>query len=73
MCLKYSTALINMSAVAQALVERHYYYGHYYTSSKSKGQTRDVVASTEGERVTVAVARMRLTKTGRLNNTFITF
>lgn len=50
-----------------------YYYGHYYTSSKSKGQTGDVVSSTHRERITVPSAKRRLTKTGRLNNTFITF
>lgn len=66
-CLKYSTAPINVSLVVKVVVESHYYYSHYYTSSKCRGQTWDVVS------LTVALAKRRLTKTGRLNNTFITF
>lgn len=38
-----------------------------------KGQTGDVVSSTQGERITKPLAKRRLTKTGRLNNTSITF
>lgn len=45
MRLKYSTAPISVSAVGKVLVMRLYYYSHYYTSSKSKGQTGDVVSS----------------------------
>lgn len=62
-----------MSVVGKVLAERLYYYSHYYTSSKSKGQTGDVVSSTHRERISVPSAKGRLTKTGRLNNTFITF
>lgn len=44
----------------------------HFLKEESKGQTGDVVSSTHSERITVASARRRLTKTGRLNNTFIT-
>lgn len=62
-----------MSVAVKVLVAKHYYYRHYYTSTKSKGRSRDVVSSTRGQRISVASAKRRLTKTGRLNNTFITF
>lgn len=39
---------------------------------KSSGHAGDVVSSTHRERITAPSAKRRLTKTGRLNNTFIT-
>lgn len=46
------------------------YYCHYYTPLNSKGQTGQTLF--RSIRITEPSAKVRLTKTGRLNNTFIT-
>lgn len=67
MCLKYSTTPI---AVGKVLVMRLYYYSHYNTSSNPKAKLEMLFHPL---RIAIPSSKKRLTKTGRLNNTFITF